>query len=35
MRRESPRDEIKRLGYMLVYVPHHVVTDHIAVYNLT
>jgi competence protein ComEA len=34
MRKTSPKDEIKRLGYKLVYVPHKVVTDHVAVYNV-
>ncbi len=34
MKRSFPREEVRRLGYRVVYVPHSVVTDHIAAYNL-
>ena len=35
VRKISPEAEIRQLGYKLIYVPHSIVTDHIAVYNLT
>lgn len=30
----SIKEEIRNLGYKVVFVPHSVVTDHIAVYNV-